>query len=205
MLDSYLGESILARAQADKKIKITTYNPRHNTKDKHGKVDDRPYAGGPGMVMTAQPILDTVKQIMKKKKNAKWKVIIFAPRGKMFTNTYATQVVKKYTDIILICGRYEGVDARVKKILKAEEISIGEYVLTGGELPAMILIDAIARQIPGVLGKTESLEESRVASTELYTRPPELIWEKKVHKVPKILLSGDHKKIEEWKKDKISK
>lgn len=213
MLDSYLGESILARAITNKKIKVTTYNPRDITKDKHGKVDDRPYGGGPGMLMTAQPILDTVKKIIRKKKTAKWKVIITLPGGKMLSNVYASQTVKKYTDVIIICGRYEGIDARVKKGLKVllpkgssiDEVSIGDYVLTGGELPAMVMIDVMSRQVVGVLGKIESLEESRASSSEMYTRPPILLIEKKKLIVPKVLLSGDHKKIDEWREGKDKK
>ena len=129
----------------------------------------------------------------------KTKIILFSPSGKKFTTEYAKQSAKKYTDIILISGRYEGIDARVQKILKAEEISIGDYVLTGGELPAMVLIDSISRQIPGVLGKYESLEEERVSSSEVYTRPEVLKYKNKNYKVPKVLLSGNHKLIEEWK------
>jgi tRNA (guanine37-N1)-methyltransferase len=198
---SYLNESILARAQASKKIKVKFYNPRDFTKDKWKKVDDKPYAGGPGMVMYAEPILRAVDHIQKKLKanSYKLKTIIFSPSGKQFDNKYARAATKKYTDIILICGRYEGIDGRVKKILKAEEITVGPYVLTGGELPAMLVIDSISRQIPGVLGKYESLEEERVSSSEMYTRPEVLKWKGKNYKVPKVLLSGDHKKIEEWR------
>ena len=112
----------------------------------------------------------------------------------------AKKLSKSYTDIVFICGRYEGVDDRVRKILKADEYSIGDYVLTGGELPALVMTDAIARQIPGVLGDLESLEENRTASPHMYTRPEILIYKDKKYKVPKVLLSGDHKKIEEWRK-----
>jgi tRNA (guanine37-N1)-methyltransferase len=108
--------------------------------------------------------------------------------------------LKKYTDIILVSGRYEGIDARVKKIFKTEDFSIGPYVLTGGELPAMVMMDSIARQIPGILGDFNSVEENRVASEEIYTRPEVFKYKGKNYKVPKVLLSGDHKKIEEWRK-----
>ena len=139
------------------------------------------------------------------------KIILFSPSGKKFDTSYAKKLIKKkYTDIILIAGRYEGIDARVQKIFRAEEISIGDYVLTGGELPAMVLIDSISRQVPGVLGKYESLEEERVSSSEVYTRPEILKYpfgkaqgkNIKTYKVPKVLLSGNHKKIEEWKQRK---
>jgi tRNA (guanine37-N1)-methyltransferase len=140
---------------------------------------------------------------------SKMKTILFSPSGKKFDTSYAKKSAKKYTDIILIAGRYEGIDARVQKILRAsprhggaEEISIGDYVLTGGELPAMILIDSISRQIPGVLGKYESLEEERVSTSEVYTRPEVLKYRGKNYKVPKVLLSGDHRLIENWKRSK---
>ena len=191
----------MARAQEKKLIKIKFVNPRDFAEGKWKKVDGRPYSGGPGMVLLPQPLLRAVAKAKGRASlNKKWKVVIFSPGGTVFTNTYAKNIVdKKVTDIILICGRYEGIDARVKKILKAEEVSIGDYVLTGGELPAMIFMDALSRQIKGVLGKFESLEENRVSSHEVYTRPEILEWKGKKHRVPKVLLSGDHKKIEEWK------
>ncbi|MCE9548984.1 tRNA (guanosine(37)-N1)-methyltransferase TrmD [Candidatus Nomurabacteria bacterium] len=201
MFDSYLKESIIGRAIKNKKISIKFYNPRDfikAPKNNYKPVDDKPYGGGPGMVMRAEPILKAVESI--KIKNKKSKIIIFSPSGKKFDTVYAKNSAKKYTDIVLISGRYEGIDARVQKILKAQDLSIGDYVLTGGELPAMILIDSIARQIPGVLGKYESLEEERVSSSEVYTRPEVLKYKGKNYKVPKVLLSGNHKKIDEWRK-----
>lgn len=211
--DSYISESIIGRAIKNKKIKINFINPRMFVTGKYKKVwpdgnvsrvvDDRPFGGGPGMVMRAEPILKAVESVTKKiakRKNAKIKIMLFSPSGKMFNTVYAKQVSKKYTDIIMICGRYEGIDARVQKILKAEEISIGEYVLTGGELPAMVVMDCISRQIPGVLGNFDSREEERVSSSETYTRPEVFIWGKKKYNVPDVLLSGDHKKIEAWKR-----
>lgn len=202
----YMDASILGRAQESKHISVSYYDPRENAKNKWGKVDDRPYAGGPGMVMTAEPLLRTLEKIAKgiaRKKSAKTKVILFAPGGKQFTNVYAKALVTKYTDIVLICGRYEGIDARVKKIFKAEEVSVGPFVLTGGEVPAMVVVDACARQIEGVLGRHESLEEERTASPEMYTRPEILEWKGKKYRVPKVLLGGDHKKIEEWRRGKL--
>lgn len=219
MFSSYLDESIIGRAIKNKLIEVKFYNPRDFVKPARPKgfgrsggapkdngyrpVDDRPYGGGPGMVMRAEPILKAIEKAIsqvKKAKSHKLKVILFSPSGKKFTTTYAKQAVKKYTDIILISGRYEGIDARVKKIFKAEDISIGDYVLTGGELPAMVLLDSISRQIHGVLGKYESLEEERISSSEVYTRPEILKYKNKNYKVPKVLLSGNHKLIENWKK-----
>lgn len=203
--NSYINESILARAQEKKLIKVKFYDPHVFGEGKWKKVDGRPYSGGPGMVLLAAPLLRAVEKARgkinsKKNEGKKWKIFIFSPGGKNFTNTLAKGLVeKKYTDVILICGRYEGIDARVKKILKAEEISIGEYVLTGGELPAMVFMDAVSRQIKGVLGKFESLEENRLSTHEVYTRPEVLEFQKKKYRVPKVLLTGDHKKIEEWK------
>ncbi len=197
MFDSYLTESILGRAVKDKKIDIKFYNPMDFCKPKE-RVDGRPYGGGPGMVLRPELFLKAFSKI-KISAKSKTKIILFSTSGKKFTTEYAKSSAKKYTDIILISGRYEGIDARVQKILKAEEISIGDYVLTGGELPAMVLIDSISRQIPGVLGKYESLEEERVSSSEVYTRPEILKYKNKNYRVPKVLLSGNHKKIEEWK------
>jgi len=213
MFDSYLKESILGRATKEKKISIKFYNPRDYIKapkNNYRPVDDRPYGGGPGMVMRAEPILKAIESALRKitnyelriKKKSKILIVNFIPSAEKFTTASAKNISKKYTDIILICGRYEGIDARIDKILKTKKFSIGDYVLTGGELPAMILIDSISRQIPGVLGKYESLEEERVSSSEVYTRPEVLKWKNKNYKVPKVLLSGNHKKIEEWKKKK---
>lgn len=200
MFDSYMNESLMARAKAKKLMKVSFLNPRDFTKDKHRKVDDRPYGGGPGMVMYAEPILRAIEKVKRGKDSKKTKVVILSPGGKMFTNKIAKDWAKKYSNIILISGRYEGIDARVKKISKAEEISIGDYVLTGGELPAMVLIDSTMRQTPGFLGKAESIEESRNASHEVYTRPEVLKYKDKNYKVPKVLVTGHHANIEEWRK-----
>ena len=200
MFDSYLKESILGRAIKEKKISVKFYNPMDFCEPKR-RIDDRPYGGGPGMVLRPELFLSAVAKALadKKAKKGKIKIIIFSPSGKKFDTSYAKISAKKYTDIILISGRYEGIDARVRKILKAEEISIGDYVLTGGELPAMVLVDSISRQIPGVLGKYESLEEERVSSSDAYTRPEILKYKGKNYKVPKVLLSGHRAKIDEWK------
>lgn len=211
MFDSYLNESILARARKEKKIKVTFINPRKFVTGKYRKVwpdgnvslqvDDRPYGGGPGMVMRAEPVVKAIESVVKKiKDKRKIKIIFFSPSGALFDTLYAKQVAKKYTDIIFISGRYEGIDARVQKIFKCDDISIGNYVLTGGELPAMVLIDSISRQVKGVLGKFESLEEERISSSEIYTRPEVFVYKDKKYKVPGVLLSGNHKDIDNWKK-----
>lgn len=208
MVRAYMDASILGRAQEAEHIAISYINPRDFSQDRHQKVDDRPYGGGPGMVMGVDPLVRALESISKgiaKRKEVSIKVILFAPGGKQFTNIYAKNLVKKYTDVVMICGRYEGVDARVKKIFKAEEISVGPFVLTGGEVPAMIVVDACARQIPGVLGTHESLEEERTASPEMYTRPEVYEYKGKKYRVPKVLTTGDHKKIETWREGKKSK
>lgn len=216
IFDSYINESILARAQKKKKIKFSFYNPRDFArpteasarKAKVGKgsfipylrVDDKPYGGGPGMIMQAEPVIKALEAALKKIKSKKIKIIFLSPAGRQFDTAYAKEAVKKYTDIIIICGRYEGVDSRVKKIYKAEDISVGPFVLTGGELPAMIMADCISRQIEGVLGNFDSREEERISSSEMYTRPEVLTYKGKKYKVPAILLSGNHAKIDEWRK-----
>lgn len=198
MFDSYIKGSILGRAVEDKKIKIKFYNPRDFTKDRNRRIDRKPYGGGPGMVIEALPIIKAIEKAKGNKK--KVKIIFLSPSGTVFDNNYAQKAAKNYSDIIIVCGRYEGIDARVKKSFKMEDVSIGNYVLTGGELPAMVIVDCASRQIEGVLGDFNSLEDSRVASSEVYTRPEIFEYKGKKYKVPKVLLSGDHKKIEEWKK-----
>ncbi len=203
-VESYIQHSILGRAIKEKKINLKTYNPRDFSKDRLKRVDNKVYGGGPGMVLEAEPILRAVKKAVGRKNRKNIEIIFFTPSGKQWTNKEAKKLSTK-KHIIMIAGHYEGVDARVQKILKAKEYSIGPFVTTGGELPAMIVIDSVARQIPGVLGKQESLEENRLASPEVYTRPELLRWEGRNYKVPKVLLSGHHKKIEEWKKSIIDK
>ncbi|MFQ5540940.1 MAG: tRNA (guanosine(37)-N1)-methyltransferase TrmD [Candidatus Paceibacteria bacterium] len=195
--DSYLRASIIGRAVTDGKIQVSFYNPRDYTKNKHGRVDQKPYGGGPGMVLEAESVLRAAKKAIGRKKDVE--VIFFDTSGKEFTNIQARTLAKRKKHVVFICGHYEGVDARVQKVLKAKKVSIGNYTLTGGELPALVVIDAVSRQIPGVLGKYESLEEDRTASPEVYTRPEILEWEGKKYRVPKVLLSGNHAKIEEWK------
>ncbi|HET8575055.1 MAG TPA: tRNA (guanosine(37)-N1)-methyltransferase TrmD [Candidatus Paceibacterota bacterium] len=196
----YVNASILGRAIKAKKISVTCLNPRDFTTDKHRKADERAYGGGPGMVMKAEPVLKAVQKAKGRKKSVK--VLLFAPSGEMLTEEKVQTLAQKYKNLILICGHYEGIDGRVKEILKAEEISIGTYTLTGGELPALAVVDAVSRKIPGVLGNAASLEETREASPEVYTRPEVLVYGKKKYAVPKVLLSGHHEKITEWRKKK---
>jgi tRNA (guanine37-N1)-methyltransferase len=213
---SYLGASIIKRAEERGLISVAYYNPRDfATPARKGqkqsyadrRVDDRPYGGGPGMVMEALPVIRAIEKAVGKKisagrktdnKKGTVKVIFFNPSGKQFTNAVADSY-RKYTDIVFVCGRYEGIDARVKKVFPMVDISIGPYVLTGGELPAMIIVDAITRRIPGALGHDSSIEELRIASPDVYTRPEVIVYKKKSYRVPKILLSGHHARMDEWK------
>lgn len=207
---AYTSASVLGRAQKTdkgkgakvrgKKLTVNYYNPRDFSTDKHKKVDDRPYGGGPGMVMYAEPILKAwEKAVGKKKGQKKVKTLIMSPRGTVFTQALAKEYAKKYDHLVLISGRYEGIDARVKEALKAEEVSVGDYILTGGELPALTIIDSVSRQIPGVLGTVESLEDDRVTTGETYTRPETIMYKKKKYTVPKVLVEGNHKEIEKYR------
>lgn len=199
---SYLNESIIKRAQAKKLIKIFIHDIRKFSKERHKKVDDIPYGGGAGMVMTPQPLHDAITAIKKKNRGP---VVFLAPDGKIFTQIKAEKMAK-LKGLILVCGRYEGIDQRIRDTLIDEEISIGSYVLTGGELPAMILLDTISRLTPNVLGKAESHENDsfskalqRKKEYPHYTRPPVF----KKMKVPEILLSGHHAKIAAWRKNNL--
>ncbi len=195
-IEPYLSSSILRRALEKKLIKISYYDPKKFAVGKHKRVDKRPYGGGPGMVLEPNAMLRASQKAIGKRKGIE--KIFFATDGAQFDEAMAKKLARK-KNILLITGRYEGVDARVQKILKAKPVSVGPYVLTGGELPAATLIDAVARFVPGVLGKAESLERSRVSSPEVYTRPEVLVWKGKKYRVPKVLLSGNHKNINEWK------
>ena len=197
MFKPILNESILKRAQENKKIKIVVHDLRDFTEDKHRKVDDRPFGGGPWMVMTPQPLYDAVKTI---KGRRRVKVVLMCPAGRPLTQP----LVKKFAklkNVIIICGHYEGIDERIREALVDDSISIGDYVLTGGELPAMVLIDAVARLIPGVVGKEESLVnesfEGNVLDYPHYTRPANF----RGMKVPNVLLSGHHLAIKKWRKE----
>jgi tRNA (guanine37-N1)-methyltransferase len=223
--DAYLNASIIGRARKEKKIKIEYQNPRDFVDNKWGKVDERPYGGGPGMVMTALPVVKAVEKALKtrgakrrgksnvgpRRSYMKKSVIVwFSPSGKQFTNKDA-DALAKYDDVVLICGRYEGIDERAKKILKTlapgsparrvrvKEFAVGEAVYTGGEVPALAIIDAVTRRLPGVLGKDASVEERRIASSAVYTRPETIVYKKKTYRVPKVLQTGHHTKINEWR------
>ena len=200
----YLNESIIKRAQKNKKININIINLRDFTNDKHKTVDEKPYGGGPGMVFKIESLVKAISSL--KLKSKKTKIILFSASGKQFDSKMAGNFAKKYDHIVMIAGHYEGVDERIKKVirnlkLEISELSIGPYVLTGGELPAMIVVDAVSRHILGVLGKDESLEEKRYGvGVPMYTRPEVFKFKNKKYVVPKILLSGNHKKIENWRK-----
>ena len=204
MFKGPFAESIVERAQNKGLVEIKIHNLRDWTEDKRKTVDDKPYGGGVGMVMKIEPIDKAIEEVKSQKlkiKNTiqKSKVILTSPRGKMFNQKIAKEL-SQLDHLIIICGHYEGVDERVTEHLIDEEISIGDYVLTGGEIPAMIMTDTIVRLIPGVLEKddatvNESFTENLLENPQ-YTRPEDY----KGWKVPEILLSGDHKKIQEWQK-----
>ena len=199
MFGPILNESIIKRAQEKEKIAIRVHDLRDHTDDKkHRKVDDRPFGGGPGMVMMPQPLFDAVKAI---KGRRKARVIYTSPAGKPFSQFHA-KTLTKAKNLIIICGHYEGIDERVREHLVDEEISIGDYVLTGGEIPAMAIVDAVTRLIPGVLGKEESLLhesfEGGLLEGPQYTRPADF----RGIKVPDVILSGNHKAIKEWQYSK---
>lgn len=200
IFDSYLGESLMKRAALAKILKAKVYDLRGFSKERHKKVDDRPFGGGPGMVLQIQPVHDAVRSV-KAKIKGKVRTVLFSTRGAKLDAKIAKRL-SKYGDLILICGRYEGVDERVAEHIADEEISIGDYVLSGGELPALVLMEAVSRFVPGFLGKEESLEEIN-GSFPTYSRP-EIFSPRQGKKwsVPKVLLSGDHKKIEEWRAGK---
>jgi len=195
MFTGVLGESIMQRARQKGLVRIRVHNLRDWSADKHRKVDDSPYGGGPGMVLSCQPIFDAVASLKKKES----RVILLSPQGRRFDHPAAKKFARR-AHLVMICGRYEGIDERVRAALATDEISVGDYVLTGGEIPAMVLIDAVSRLVPGVLGNERSAENESFSAGGLleypqYTRP-------RVYrglKVPAVLLTGDHKKIEAWR------
>lgn len=198
--ESYFNASIISRAIKDKKIQVKFYNPRDFTNKKGARVDNKPYGGGPGMVLEALPVIKAIEKAKGKKQ--KVKIYFLSPSGKQFTNEVAKTCAKSFKDIIFVCGRYEGIDARVKKVFKMEDISIGPFVVTGGEVATMVMIDAISRQVKGVLGDFDSIEERRISSDEVYTRPESFIYKGKKYTVPEVLLSGHHAEIDKWKENK---
>lgn len=221
--DAYLSASIVGRARKEEKISVSYQNPRDFVDNKWGKVDERPYGGGPGMAMQAMPIVRATQKALqgraasnerRAKKTTRPSVIVwFSPSAKQFTNKDADALLT-YDDIVLICGRYEGIDERAKKILKTlaagspgrrlrvKEFAVGEAVYTGGEVPALAVVDAVTRRIPGVLGKDASVEERRIASRAVYTRPKIILYKRKKYKIPAVLRTGHHEKINKWRSAK---
>ena len=208
MFAPILDESIMKRAQASGLVAIHIHDIRDYTTDKHRKVDDRPYGGGSGMVMTPQPVFAALKDVLKRSasrsRKAGRKVYLLSPRGRKLTQN-DLQKMARLKHLVLICGHYEGVDERVARYGADEEISIGDYVLTGGELPAMVIIDAAVRLIPGVLGNVDSASfetfHEGLLEYPQYTRPA--VFEGK--KVPAVLLTGDHSRIAAWRKKESEK
>ena len=199
MIENILGESIIGRARKAGIIDVKAHNIRDYSKDKHRKTDDTPFGGGVGMVMSCQPIYDCYSDIISSiPSGSKKKVIYMSPKGRLFSHSIAKEL-SGYDNLIFLCGHYEGVDQRIIDEIVDDEISIGDYILTGGELPACIVIDAVSRLIDGVLASSECYEGESVASGILeypqYTKPREFHG----RCVPEVLLSGDHKKIERWR------
>ena len=202
IFSSYFNEGIIKKAQEKKIIKINIHDLRNFTNDKRRTVDDTVYGGGAGMLMKIEPLYKAIKKIAEKKKTSGQKIILLSAKGKKWNQTLA-QKYSKLKNITLICGRYEGVDDRIKNFID-EEISIGDYVLTGGEIGAMTIVDSITRLIPKVLGNNESLKDEshnnkNILEYPQYTKPAEFKIASKKYSVPKVLLSGNHKLIEEWK------
>ncbi len=196
MFKALTSESIIKRAKKSLKVKIYAHNIRDYTADKHRKVDDKPFGGGPGMVLQCQPVINAIKAV--KKMSPKAKVILLSPRGALLSHNLCASLAKR-DSLILICGHYEGLDERIRSFID-QEISIGDYVLTGGELPAMVLVDSVIRFLPGVLGHKDSNAEESFSSNMLeypqYTRPADY----KGMKVPELLVSGDHNLVKQWRK-----
>jgi tRNA (guanine37-N1)-methyltransferase len=216
IIDAYVGESILKRAQEKGVAKITAHDLRNFTTDKHRATDDTPYGGGAGMVMKAEPILKCAAEVLKKGKVAprRRRLLIMSAKGQPFSQELAYSYAKKCDQLVLVCGRYEGIDERVKTILKAEEISIGPYVTTDGDVAAMAIISAVARLLPGVISWDSLAEEShwdavlraeretgddKLLEYPHYTRPEVVVWKGKRYRVPSVLLSGNHRDIAKWR------
>lgn len=217
IFDSYFSESIIGRSQKEGLINIKVYNLRDFSDNKHKNIDDTPYGGGAGMIMKVEPIFKAINFIKNKIVGdggdlEKIRTILFAAKGRRYSQQDAVRFNNNFTDLIFICGRYEGVDERVAKYIADEEISIGEYVLTGGEIPAMIVVDSVSRLVPNVLGNEESLNEESFSFQDNLSKSREINSTKKLEYpqytkprefngwgVPEVLLSGDHGKIEEWR------
>ena len=206
LVDTVLGESVIGRAQKSGAISVYTHNIRDYTEDKHRRVDDTPYGGGKGMLMMAPPIYNCYQAVLKQQDESgevptKRRVIYLSPTGKVLTQARAAELARDYDNLILLCGHYEGVDRRIVDEIVDEEISIGDFVLTGGEIPACILTDCVARLIDGVLSDAECHEKESISSGLLeypqYTRP----YEYHGVKVPDVLISGHHANIEQWRQE----
>ena len=195
MIDNYCGYSILKRAVENNVLQVNTINPRDFTLDKHKKVDDTPYGGGAGMVLMAQPYVDAYESVKKQENSI---TVMLSPQGTPLVDKLVNDLAK-YDQIVMLCGHYEGFDERIRDIIKPMEISIGDFVLTGGELPALCLIDAVSRKIEGTLGKIESADEDSFSNGLLeypqYTKPREY----RGLKVPEVLLNGNHKEINDFR------
>lgn len=200
--DSVFSQSIISRASQKKLVKIKVHDLRDQATDKRKTIDDRPYGGGPGMVLMAPPIVKSVEKITATLER-KPAIFLLSPQGKLLDQKLA-QSLSRRDEIILICGHYEGIDERIKKILKAKELSVGNYILSGGEIAAMVVVDVLVRLLPGSLGQKQSLESEtfNAGLTDFdfpqYTRPAVF----KAQKVPKVLLSGNHGRIDQWRKEK---
>ena len=206
LVDTVLSESIIGRARKSGKLSVRTHNIRDYSEDKHRRVDDTPYGGGKGMLMMAPPIYNCYEGILRRQESEgleelRRHVIYLSPAGKVLTQKKAEELASNYNNLILLCGHYEGVDRRVVDEIVDEEISIGDFVLTGGEIPACILTDCVARLVLGVLSDAECYEKESISSGMLeypqYTRPYEF------HgvKVPDVLLSGHHANIDRWREE----
>lgn len=197
MISPVLGESILKRAQAKGLLNVRVINIRDFTFDKHRTADDYPYGGGAGMVLKAEPVLKAVDSIREDEKDLR--ILLMSPQGVRYNQGMASELSREERRVVFICGHYEGIDERVRTYLSPEEISIGDYVLTGGELAALVIIDSVVRLIPGVLGDSSSVEEesfNQLLDYPHYTRPVQL----RAMDVPSVLMSGNHEVIRQWKR-----
>ena len=199
IIESAAGESILGRAQEKGIIELEAVNLRDYADDKHRTTDDEPYGGGPGMVMKCEPVFRAVESLISRRMGVKPRILLMSPQGRRFDQNMAEELTSE-NYIIMICGRYEGLDERIREHLATDEVSIGDYVLTGGELPALVILDAVTRLLPGVLGDETSPETETFSSGLLeypqYTRPADY----RGYKVPDVLLSGNHAEIEKWRR-----
>ena len=199
MIDAASSESIIGRAREKGIVDLEAVNLRDFTEDKHRTTDDEPYGGGPGMVMKCEPVFKAVETLLSRRGSLKPRVLLMTPQGRRFDQRMAEELARE-SYLMMICGRYEGVDERIREHLVTDEVSVGDYVLTGGELPALVIMDAVARLLPGVLGDETSPESESFSSGLLeypqYTRPAEF----RDCKVPDVLLSGNHAEIEKWRR-----